>query len=95
MLAPSDGLERFQKLQNGDRREIRERVRHRIRDHKIRTVFDEAAELAAYLDEQYVEMRIATPDGKRVTVVCNRDSILKIERHIRDLAAECPQIGTW
>jgi hypothetical protein len=52
-------------------------------------------ELAAYLDEQYVEMRIATPDGKRVTVVCNRDSILKIERHIRDLAAECPQIGTW
>lgn len=52
-------------------------------------------ELAAYLDEQYVEMHIATPDGKRVTVVCNRDSILKIERHIRDLAAECPQIGTW
>jgi hypothetical protein len=52
-------------------------------------------ELAAYLDEQYVEMHIATVDGKHVTVVCNRDSILKIERHIRDLAAECPQIGTW
>ena len=52
-------------------------------------------ELAAYLDEQYVEMHIATPDGSSVTVVCNRDSILKIERHIRDLAAECPQIGTW
>ena len=52
-------------------------------------------ELAAYLDEQYVEMHIATPDGTRVTVVCDRDSILKIERHIRDLAAECPQIGTW
>jgi hypothetical protein len=52
-------------------------------------------ELAAYLDDQYVEMHIATPDGTRVTVVCNRDSILKIERHIRDLAAECPQIGTW
>lgn len=52
-------------------------------------------ELAAYLDEQCVEMHIATPDGTRVTVVCNRDAILKIERHIRDLAAECPQIGTW
>jgi hypothetical protein len=52
-------------------------------------------ELAAYLDGQYVEMHIATPDGSSVTVVCNRDSILKIERHIRDLAAECPQIGTW
>jgi hypothetical protein len=51
--------------------------------------------LAAYLDEQYVEMHIATPDGTRVTVVCDRDSILKIGQHIRDLAVGCPQIGTW
>jgi hypothetical protein len=52
-------------------------------------------ELAAFLDEQYVEMRIATKDGTRLTVVCDRNSILQIERHIRDLATECPQIGTW
>lgn len=58
-------------------------------------VLASSMELAAFLDEQYVEMRIATQDGTRLTVVCDRNSILKIERHIRDLAAGCPQIGTW
>jgi hypothetical protein len=34
-------------------------------------------ELSAYLAEQYVEKRIATPPGTRVTVVCSHYSILK------------------
>jgi hypothetical protein len=52
-------------------------------------------ELAAYLDERYVEMRIHTHTGENIAVVCARDSIFAIQRHIEQMGRECPEISTW
>ena len=52
-------------------------------------------ELAAHLDERYVEMHILTDTGKTVAIVCKEDSILAIQRNIEKLAGACPEIATW
>jgi hypothetical protein len=52
-------------------------------------------ELAAYLDERYVEMHIGTDTGQDIAVVCEKDSIFAIQRHIEQLGRECPEISTW
>lgn len=52
-------------------------------------------ELAAYLDDRYVEMHILTDTGKTVAIVCKEDSILAIQRNIEKLAGACPEIATW
>ena len=52
-------------------------------------------ELAAYLDGRYVEMHIGTDTGQDIAVVCERDSIFAIQRHIEQLGSECPEISTW
>lgn len=52
-------------------------------------------ELAAYLDERYVEMHIGTDTGQDIAVVCERDSIFAIQRHIEQMGRECPEILTW
>jgi len=52
-------------------------------------------ELAAYLDGEYVEMHIVTDAGERVTVVCDKDSIFAIQRHIEQIGQDCPEISTW
>jgi len=52
-------------------------------------------ELAAYLDGEYVEMHIVTDTGERVTVVCEKDSIFAIQRHIEQIGRDCPEISTW
>jgi hypothetical protein len=52
-------------------------------------------ELAAYLDGQYVEMHIVTDAGERLTVVCDKDSIFAIQRHIEQIGRDCPEISTW
>ena len=52
-------------------------------------------ELAAYLDGEYVEMHIVTDAGKRITVVCEKDSIFAIQRHIEQIGRDCPEILTW
>jgi hypothetical protein len=52
-------------------------------------------ELAAYLDGQYVEMHIVTGAGERLTVVCDKDSIFAIQRHIEQIGRDCPEISTW
>ena len=52
-------------------------------------------ELAAYLDGEYVEMHIVTDAGARVTVVCDKDSIFAIQRHIEQIGRDCPEISTW
>lgn len=52
-------------------------------------------ELAAYLDGQYVEMRILTDTGKTVSVVCERNSIFSVQRHIEKIGRDCPEIAGW
>jgi len=52
-------------------------------------------ELAAHLDGQYVEMHILTDGGKTVTVVCDKDSIFSIQRHIEQIGRACPEISSW
>jgi|GEM_PF-2134110 len=54
-----------------------------------------AMELAAYLDGQYVEMRILTDTGKTISVVCEKDSIFTVQRQIERLGQGCPEIATW
>jgi hypothetical protein len=52
-------------------------------------------EFAAHLDEQFVEMRILTDAGKTIAVVCDRDSIFSVQRHIEQIGRACPEILTW
>jgi hypothetical protein len=52
-------------------------------------------ELAAYLDGRYVEMHITTDAGETVSVVCPRDSIFAIQRHIEQIGRDCPEIASW
>jgi hypothetical protein len=52
-------------------------------------------ELVAYLDDRYVEMHIRTDAGKTVSIVCEKDSIFAVQRHIESLGRECPEIATW
>jgi hypothetical protein len=54
-----------------------------------------AMEFAAHLDEQYVEMRVHTDKGKKIVVVCDKDSIFSIQRHIEQIGRACPEISTW
>lgn len=51
--------------------------------------------LAAYLDDQCVEMHIVTDRGKNITVVCDQNSIFSIQRHIEKMARDCPEILDW
>lgn len=52
-------------------------------------------ELAAFLDAHNVEMRFLTDTGKAITIVCPRDSIFAIQRHIAQIGAACPEISSW
>jgi hypothetical protein len=52
-------------------------------------------ELAAYLDAHTVEMHILTDTGQSIAVVCPRDSIFVIQKHIGEMRAACPEIATW
>jgi len=52
-------------------------------------------ELAAYLDDRYVEMHIVTDTGEALAVVCPRDSIFAIQRHIERIRQDCPEIASW
>jgi len=52
-------------------------------------------ELAAYLDEECVEIHILTDTGKIIAVTCPSDSIFSIQRHIDQLGQQCPEIATW
>jgi len=52
-------------------------------------------QLAACLNGHYVEMRIRTDTGQSIVVVCPRDSIFAIERHIEQIGRACPEIATW
>jgi hypothetical protein len=60
--------------------------------HRFRAV---SMELAAYLDAHTVEMHILTDTGQSVTVVCPRDSIFAIQKHIGQMRDACPEIATW
>lgn len=52
-------------------------------------------ELAADLDARNVEMHILTDTGKTIAIVCPRDSIFAIQKHIEQIAKACPEIATW
>jgi hypothetical protein len=52
-------------------------------------------ELAAYLDARAVEMHILTDTGEAIAIVCPRDSIFAIQRHIARIGADCPEISSW
>jgi hypothetical protein len=52
-------------------------------------------ELAAYLDGHFVEMHIQTDTGRTICIACLRDSILAVQRHIEQMAQDCPEIATW
>jgi len=54
-----------------------------------------AMDFAAYLDEHYVELRVRTATGKTIIVVCDKDSIFSIQRHIEQLGRACPEISSW
>jgi hypothetical protein len=52
-------------------------------------------ELAAYLDAHNVEIRIFTDTDKTIAIVCPRDSIFALQKHIEQMAKACPEIATW
>ncbi len=52
-------------------------------------------EFAAYLDAHTVEMHIVTDTGQSIAVVCPRDSIFAIQKHIAEMRDACPEIATW
>jgi hypothetical protein len=52
-------------------------------------------EFAAYLDAHAVEMHIRTDTGQSIAIVCPRDSIFAIQKHIGQICNACPEIATW
>jgi hypothetical protein len=52
-------------------------------------------ELTADLDARNVEMHILTDTGKTIAIVCARDSIFAVQRHIERMGNACPEIATW
>ena len=52
-------------------------------------------ELVANLDARNVEMRILTDAGKTIAVVCPRNSIFAVQKHIEQISKACPEIATW
>jgi hypothetical protein len=52
-------------------------------------------ELVADLEARNVEMRILTDAGKTIAVICPRNSIFAVRRHIEKIGAACPEIATW
>jgi hypothetical protein len=52
-------------------------------------------EFAADLDRRFVEMHVFTDSGESIVIVCERDSIVAVKRHIERMVSECPEIATW
>jgi len=52
-------------------------------------------EFAAYLDAHTVEMHILTDTGQSIAIVCPRDSIFAVQKHIGEMRDACPEIATW
>ena len=52
-------------------------------------------ELAVDFDARNVEMRIRTDAGRTISIVCSRNSILAVQKHIDQMAEVCPEIATW
>lgn len=51
--------------------------------------------LSADFNARNVEMHILTDTGKTITVVCARNSIFAVRKHIEQIAVACPEIATW
>lgn len=59
---------------------------------RIRAV---AMQLIADLDGRFVELHVVTDSGQTVAIACTNDSIFAVQRHIEQMAAECPEIASW
>ncbi len=51
--------------------------------------------LSADYGERCVEIHFLFDTGETIAVMCPRDSIFAIQRHIAELVRECPEIATW
>jgi hypothetical protein len=67
-------------------------MNHSLKSERYHAI---ALQLAAYLDEQCVEMHILTNTGATIAVACPNDSIFALQRHIERLGRECPEVATW
>jgi hypothetical protein len=54
-----------------------------------------AMEFAADLDAHSVEMHVRTDTGKTIAVVCPRNSIFAVQKHIEQMGQACPEIAGW
>ncbi|MEX2299237.1 MAG: hypothetical protein WD715_17615 [Dongiaceae bacterium] len=61
----------------------------RIRIHAV------AMQLVADLDGRYVELHVVTDRGQTVAIACDNDSIFAVQRHIEQMAEQCPEIASW
>jgi hypothetical protein len=40
-------------------------------------------------------MHVITETGDAVAIACEKDSIFAVQRHIEQMARECPEISSW
>lgn len=52
-------------------------------------------ELAVHLDDRRVDMVVITEDGTTVSIECQGNTILDVQRHIGLVTAQCPEIARW
>jgi hypothetical protein len=52
-------------------------------------------ELAAHLDEHRVDMLVVAHDGTTIAVECENNTIFRIQKHIAQIARDCPEIAMW
>lgn len=52
-------------------------------------------ELAVHLDDRRVDMVVITEDGTTVSIECQGNTILDVQRHIGLVTVQCPEIARW
>ena len=52
-------------------------------------------EFVSHVDEQLLEMHIVTDHGEPLSIVCDKVSILRIQKHIKHMVQACPEISEW
>ena len=52
-------------------------------------------EFVAHVDEPLLEMHIVTDQGQPLSIVCDKHSILPIQKYIKHMVQACPEISEW
>lgn len=52
-------------------------------------------QLAAHLDDRYVELHVLTGDGELIALACPGDSLIALQKHIEQLTQQCSEIAGW